>query len=84
MSNMFKHVRIVHSPKERRYTVEERGIFSWRWSRVEAYGYVEMHHTNLHSPVDLATDAMARAVEKAETLLARTVVWEGSNFTWGP
>ena len=84
MSNMFKYARIVHSPKECKYTVEERGFFSWRWRSVAEYRYVEMHNSSPHGTHDFASDAMAKAKAKAETLLARSVVWEGSNFTWGP
>lgn len=76
MSNMFKRVRIVHSPKEQHYTVEERGLFSWRWNRVWKYDYVETRHYSPYGTNDLASEAMAKAVGKAEILLARAVVWE--------
>lgn len=82
--SMFKHVRIVHSPRERRYTVEERGIFTWGWNRVTEYDYVELRNSSPHGTHDFAGDALAKAKAKAETLLAKSVVWQGSNFTWGP
>ena len=82
--SMFKYVRVVHSPKERRYTVEERGAFSFRWTRVAEYEYVDELNHRPHGPHDVWETAFDRAVTKAETLLAKSVVWQRSNFTWGP
>jgi hypothetical protein len=83
MSHLFKKVRIIHSPKERKYTVQEKSILAFRWTHVEDYHYVEVRHLS-HGPHDLACDAFARAKEKAQLLLARVVVWEDANFMWGP
>lgn len=84
MSNLMKTVRIVHSPEEKRYYVESKGVFGLRWQRVETYEYVDVRSTSPHGFNDLASDAFNRAKKKAEMLLARSVVWEQTNYFWGP
>ena len=83
MSNLFKTVRIVHSPEERRYIVEQRRVWSWNWQRVDAFDYTDVRSTRPLDCHDLASDAFIKAKKKAEMLLARTVVWEQSNYFWG-
>jgi hypothetical protein len=83
MSNLFKKVRIVHSPEEERYYVEQKRVWSWRWQKIDVFGYVNVRSASPHGCHDLAGDAFDKAKKKAEMLLARTVVWEQSNYTWG-
>lgn len=83
MSNLFKKVRIVHSPEERRYILEQCRVWSWRWEQVEAFGYVDVRSSNPHGCHDLRGDAFNKAKKKAEMLLARSVVWEQSNYFIG-
>ena len=83
MSNLFKKVRIVHSPEEDRYYLEQCRVWSWRWQKVEAFGYVEVRSASPHGIHDLRGDAFQKAKAKAEMLLARTVVWEQSNYFIG-
>jgi hypothetical protein len=84
MSNLFKKVRIVHSPDEERYYVEQRRIWAWRWELVDVFGYVKVRSSSPHGCHDLVDDAFEKAKKKAEMLLARSVVWEQTNYTWGP
>lgn len=83
MSNLMKKVRIVHSPEERMYYVEEKSVWGLRWKKSDAYDYVDIRSTSPHGCHDLAGDAFDRAKKRAETLLARTVVWEQTNYFWG-
>ena len=83
MSNLFKKVRIVHSPEEKRYYVEQKRVWSWGWQKIDVFGYVDVRSTSPHGCHDLAGDAFNKAKKNAEMLLARTVVWEQSNYTWG-
>jgi hypothetical protein len=83
MSNLFKKVRIIHSPEERRYIIEQCRVWSWRWEQVDHFPYVDVRNSNPHSVHDLSGDAYDKAKKKAEMLLARSVVWEQSNYFIG-
>jgi len=83
MSNLFKAVRIVHSPEEKLYFVEQKRLWSFRWEKIETYRYVDVRSSSPHGCHALQGDAFTKAKEKAEMLLARTVVWEQANFFWG-
>lgn len=83
MSNLVKKVRIVHSPEEHRYILEQCRVWSWRWEQVEAFGYVDVRSASPHGCHDLSGDAFNKAKKKAEMLLARSVVWEQSNYFIG-
>ena len=83
MSNLMKKVRIIHSPVEMCYYVEEKPVLGFRWKRVAPFKYVEKRDTSPLGCHDLASDAFAKAKAKAELLLARTVVWEQTNYFWG-
>lgn len=83
MSNLFKKVRIVHSPEEDRYYVEQCRVWSWRWKVVDVFGYVKVRSSNPLGCHDLSGDAFDKAKKKAEMLLARSVVWEQSNYFIG-
>lgn len=83
MSNLFKAVRIVHSPEEQLYFVEQKRLWSFRWEKIESCRYVDVRSSSPHGCHNLRGDAFAKAKEKAEMLLARTVVWEQANFFWG-
>lgn len=82
MSNLFKKVRIVLSPVERRYYVEEKPVWGLRWHKVDTFEYVDVRSTSPHGCHDLRDDAFGRAKAKAELLLARSVVWEQTNYSW--
>lgn len=84
MSNLFKKVRIVHSSKEQCYYIEQKNIWAFRWEKVGAFYYVDFFSTSPNGCHNLAGDAFDKAKKQAEMLLARTVVWEQSNFTWRP
>jgi hypothetical protein len=83
MTNLFKNVRIVHSPEDHRYIVEQRRVWAWRWEKVEVFNYVDIRSASPHGCHDLSGDAFNKAKKYAEMLLARTVVWEQSNYFWG-
>ncbi len=84
MSNLFKKVRVVHSPEEQRYYVEQCRIWSWKWERIESFYYVDIRSSSPRGCHDFASDAFDKARKKAEMLLARTIVWEQSNYVvWG-
>lgn len=80
MSNLFKKVRVIHSPEETRYYVEECRVWSWRWKQVGVFNYVHIREHSPHGCHDLPGDAFAKAKKFAELLLARSVVWEQSNY----
>jgi len=82
MSNLLKKVRIVHSPLETKYTVEQKSVFGFRWIKIEDYPYVTIRNTSPHGVCDFAADALQKAKDKAEILLAKTVVWEQANYLW--
>jgi hypothetical protein len=84
VSNLFKKVRIIHSPLQRRYYVEKKSLWSFRWTTTDSYEYVEARSTLAMGCHDLAEDAFQRAQKRAETILAQCVVWEKSNFTVYP
>lgn len=84
MSNLFKTVRIVNSPEEKKYYVEQKRCWSFRWEKVDEYQYVEIRNSNPLGCHDFASDAFHKAKKKAEMLLARSVVWEQTNYFWGP
>jgi hypothetical protein len=83
MSNLFKKVRIIHSPEEERYIVEQCRVWSWRWEQVDHFPYVNVRNSSPHGCHDLSGDAFSKAKKKAEMLLARSVVWEQSNYFIG-
>ena len=83
MSNLFKAVRIVHSPEERLYFIEQKRCWAFQWEKIDSFGYVDVRSSSPHGCHDLRGDAFTKAKEKAEMLLARTVVWEQSNYVWG-
>ena len=74
MSNLFKQVRIVHSPVEKRYYVEQKLMWRFRWEKIDAFEYCEVKSTNPFGCHDLIDDAFNKAKKKAELLLAKTVV----------
>ncbi len=82
MSNLFKRVRIVHSPEEERYYVEQKRVWSFTWRQVDVFGYCKVRSTSPFGCHDLREDAYEKAKKTAEMLLARTVVWEQSNYFW--
>jgi hypothetical protein len=77
-----KRVRIVHSPLESKYTVEQKPLFGFRWKYVDHFDYVTTTNTSPHGPHDFAPVALLRAQKKAEILLAKSVVWEKTNYDW--
>lgn len=82
MSNLFKKVRIIHSPLQRRYYVEKKSAFGFKWVTTDSYEYVETRSTQAMGCHDLAEDAFLRAQKRAETILAQCVVWEKANYFW--
>jgi hypothetical protein len=84
MSNLFKKVRIIHSPLETRYVVEQKPLLGFRWERIENYDYVTVPNTSSYGVRDLPPVAYEKAKKKAEILLARSVVWEQTNYCWYP
>lgn len=84
MSNLMKSVRIVHSPEEKRYYVQSKSVFGLTWHKENTYEYADVRSTSPHGCHDLAGDAFARATKFSELLLAKTVVWEKTNYMWGP
>jgi hypothetical protein len=82
MNSLFKKVRIIHSPLEHKYVVEQKPPFSFRWQHVEYFDYVTVRNTSPHGPHDFPDEALERAKKKAETLLAKSVVWEKTNYDW--
>jgi hypothetical protein len=82
VSNLFKKVRIVHSPLQGRYYVQQKGVFGLRWIATDSYDYVAARDTSPHGCHDLIDDAFKKAQKRAETLLAQCVVWEKANYFW--
>lgn len=82
MSNLFKKVRIVHSPLECRYVVEQKSLFGFRWEKIENYDYVTVPNSSPHGVHDFPPQAFEKAQKKAEILLAKSVVWEKTNYDW--
>ena len=82
MSNLFKKVRIVHSPVEQVYSVQIKPIWRLRWSSVDGYPYKEIPDMRPFGINDNQEQAFEKAKAKSETLLAKTVVWERSNYFW--
>jgi hypothetical protein len=82
MSNCFKKVRIVHSPVEQVYSVQIKPIWRLRWSSVDGYPYKEIPDMHPFGINDKQEQAFEKAKAKAETLLAKTVVWERANYYW--
>lgn len=82
MSNLFKTVRIIHSPKEQKYIVQEKPIWSFIWKPQHEFYYSDIRRTSTHVVHDLAGDAYKKSQDYAEALLAKTVVWEKSNYFW--
>lgn len=84
MSSLFKSVRIIHSPEEERFYVEQKRVWLFRWETIDFFGYVKVRSSNPHGCHDLEGDAFGKAKKKAEMLLARSVVWEQTNYFLGP
>jgi hypothetical protein len=82
MSNLFRKVRIIHSPLESRYVVEQKSLFGFRWDKIENYDYVTVPNYSMHGSHDLPPEAFEKAKKKAEILLAKSVVWEQTNYYW--
>lgn len=83
MSNLLKKVRIIHSPEEKRYYVEQKRLWSFKWEKIDAFDYVDVRSSNPLGCHNLSVDAFSKAKDKASMLLARSVVWEQSNYTIG-
>jgi len=77
MSNLMKKVRVVHSPLEKRFFVEIKSIFGLRWRLVDIYSYSDKDQNNL------ANEAFKKAIMRCETLMARSVVWQQTNYFRG-
>ncbi len=82
MSNLCKTVRIVHSPEDQRYFVEQKRIWSFHWRQVDVFDYTETPSTSPFGCHDTIDKALEKAKKLAQTLLARTVIWEQSNYFW--
>lgn len=80
MSNLFKTVRIVHSPLEKRYYVEQKKVWRFTWDRTDIFAYVDKIESSPFGCHDLQNDAFQKAKNRADVLLSRTVVWEQSNY----
>lgn len=83
MSHLFKQVRIIHSPVEKRYYVEQKRMWRLRWEKIETFEYCDVRSTSPFGCHDLIDEAFIKAQKKAEMLLARVVVWEQANYFWG-
>jgi len=81
MSNLFKAVRIVHSPEDKCYFVQQRKLWRLLWTTVNVLNYVE--RVNPHNTLD-QQGAYELAKRQAESLLAHVVVWEKKNYFYGP
>jgi hypothetical protein len=79
MSNLFRKVRIVHSPKQSVYFVQEKSVYGLRWKSVKSFPYADTSPQGY--PFDIQGMAFEKAVRYAETLLARSVVWERTNYS---
>ena len=82
MSNLFKQVRIVHSPEEKRYYLEQKRMWRLRWEKIDTFDYCDVVSTSPFGCRDLIDAAFSKAQKKAEMLLARVVVWERRNYFW--
>lgn len=82
MNSLFKKVRIIHSPLEHMYVVEQKSPFSFKWRLVEYFDYVTVRNISPHGTHDFSDEAFERAKKKAETLLAKSVVWAKTNYDW--
>lgn len=80
MSNVFRKVRIVHSPEEQCYYVQQKKLWDLWWDHVDTIRYVDVRSTSPFGCHDLMADAFEKARKKAEMLLARSVVWEKANY----
>lgn len=79
-----KKVRIIHSPLESRYIVEQKPLFWFRWNTVEDFHYVTKPNNSSHGVHDFPPEAFEKAKKKAEILLAKSVVWEQTNYCFYP
>jgi len=80
MSSLMKKVRVVHSPLERSFFVETKSIFGLRWKFVYGFSYTETLNTSPYGPHDSADEAFKKAIMKCEKLMARSVVWQQTNY----
>jgi len=80
MSSLMKKVRVVHSPLEKRFFVQIKSIFGLRWRLADCYLYTETPNTSPYGPYDSADEAFKKAIMKCETLMARSVVWQQTNY----
>lgn len=79
MSNLFKSVRIIHSPLDKRYYLEQRKLWRLTWQRVDTFEYVDEIRCRPY-PEYLQHEALQRAKDKAALLLSQVVVWEKTNY----
>jgi hypothetical protein len=83
MSNLFKKVRIVHSPLEFRYEVQQKNVIAFSWQTTDCFRYFEdKPSTSPFGAHDSIDEAFEKAKRRAETLLAKSVVWEQTNYFW--
>lgn len=79
MSNLFRAVRIVHSPEDQCYSIQQRRLWGFMWKTVNVLNYGE--RVNPHNTLNQQS-AYELAKRQAESLLAQVVVWEKKNYFW--
>jgi len=80
MSNRMKKARVVHSPLEHLFLAETKSIFGLRWKRIDCYSYTDTPNRLPYGPNDSAAEAFKKAIMRCETLMARSVVWQQTNY----
>ena len=82
MKRNFLTVRIVHSPREQCYTVEFKRPWVFRWAKDRVIGYADSPQMSPWGTKDNQAEAYAKAIKRAEALLAKTIVWQQANWDW--
>lgn len=81
--SLFKKVRVILNPHEKSFEVEYKKWYSFVWtfdSRIKFYSEGEGSSMTYGSPIWNRQEARDRAVERAQNLIERRVVFQSTNM----
>lgn len=79
--SLFKKVRVILNPHEKSYEVEYKNWYSFKWTYDCNYKfYTDQQRPITYGPIWNQQEARDKAVERAQNLIERRVVFESTNM----
>ena len=79
--SLFKKARVILNPHEKSFEVEYKSWYSFVWTFDSKYKfYIEPDRPTTYGPIWSQAEAQARAIQQANNLIERRVVFQSTNL----